>query len=257
MLGGTNILVLGSDARTGDSIDESASGPSRADTIMVVHSELGAVRKLSIPRDTEAEIPGHGSRKINAAYALGGPALTIETVEGFLGNGLEINHLVEVDFEDFPAFIDALGGITVNNKTRICSPPFDNFWKGLHFRKGELDLNGTRALGYARVRKNPCAPTEDDRDRAARQQEVMRAIGAQAKSPSTFFRLPWVSWQAPKALKTDMRGPALMGLFADVATGNSDETDVLDGTCCDLEGDIQVSPGTRAEAVDKLLNGGD
>jgi len=76
-----------------------------------------------------------------------------------------------------------------------------------------------------------------------------------AKSPGTFFRLPWVSWQAPKALKTDMKGPALMGLFADIATGNSDETDVLDGTCCDLEGDIQVSPGTRAEAVDKLLNG--
>ena len=176
-------------------------------------------------------------------------------MEGFLGNGLKINHLVEVDFKDFPAFIDALGGITVNNKTRICSPPFDNFWKGLHFRKGELDLNGTRALGYARVRKNPCAPAEDDRARAARQQEVLRAIGAQAKSPSTFFRLPWVSWQAPKALNTDMRGPSLMGLFLDVATGNSDETEVLDGTCCDLEGDIQVSPGTRAEAVDKLLNG--
>jgi LCP family protein required for cell wall assembly len=255
MLGGTNILVLGSDARTGDSIDESSSGPSRADTIMIVHSELGGVRKLSIPRDTEAEIPGHGSRKINAAYALGGPALTIETVENFLGNGLKINHLVEVDFEDFPAFIDSLGGITVNNKTRICSPPFDNFWKGIHFRRGELHLDGRRALGYARVRKNACAPAEDDRARAARQQEVMRAIGAQAKSPGTFFRLPWVSWQAPKALKTDMRGPALMGLFADIATGNSDETDVLDGTCCDLEGDIQVSPGTRAEAVDKLLNG--
>ena len=255
MLGGTNILVLGSDARTGDSIDESASGPSRSDTIMIIHAGLGSVRKLSIPRDTEAEIPGHGSRKINAAYALGGPALTIKTVENFLGNGLRINHLVEVDFKDFPAFIDALGGITVNNKTRICSPPFDNFWKGLHFRKGELELNGERALGYARVRKNPCAPAEDDRARAARQQEVMRAIGAQAKSPGTFFRLPWVSWQAPKALKSDMKGPSLMGLFADIATGNSDETDVLQGTCCDLEGDIQVSPGTRAEAVDKLLNG--
>ena len=157
MLGGTNILVLGSDARTGDSIDESASGPSRADTIMVVHAELGGVRKLSIPRDTEAEIPGHGSRKINAAYALGGPALTIQTVEGFLGNGLKINHLVEVDFKDFPAFIDALGGITVNNKTRICSPPFDNFWKGLHFRKGELDLtararSATRACARTRAR---------------------------------------------------------------------------------------------------------
>ena len=255
MLGGTNILVLGSDARTGDSIDESSSGPSRADTIMVIHAGLGGVRKLSIPRDTEAEIPGHGSRKINAAYALGGPALTVRTVENFLGNGLKINHLVEVDFKDFPAFIDALGGITVNNKSRICSPPFDNFWKGIHFRKGEIHLDGTRALGYARVRKNNCNLAEDDRARAARQQEVLRAIGAQAKSPSTFFRLPWVSWQAPKALKTDMKGPSLMGLFADMATGNSDETDVLEGTCCDLEGDIQVSPGTRADAVDKLLNG--
>jgi LCP family protein required for cell wall assembly len=255
MLGGSTILVLGSDARTGESIDESSSGPSRADTIMLVHASLGSVRKLSIPRDTEADIPGHGTQKINAAYALGGPALTIKTVEAFLGNGLEINHLVEVDFEDFPAFIDALGGITVNNKTRICSPPFDNFWKGLRFPKGEIELDGTRALGFARVRKNPCAPAEDDRDRAARQQEVLRAIGARAKSPGTFFRLPWVSWQAPKALKSDMKGPALMGLFADIATGNGDETDVLEGTCCDLEGDIQVSPGTRAEAVDRLLNG--
>ena len=255
MLGGTNILVLGSDARTGDSIDKSAAGPSRADTIMIVHAGLGGVRKLSIPRDTRADIPGHGSTKINAAYALGGPALTIKTVENFMGNGLKINHLVEVDFKDFPAFIDSLGGITVNNKTRICSPPFDNFWKGIHFRKGELHLDGERALGYARVRKNPCAPAEDDRARAARQQEVMRAMGAQAKSPGTFFRLPWVSWQAPKALKTDMKGPSLMGLFADIATGNSDDTEVLQGTCCDLQGDIQVSPGTRADAVQKLLHG--
>ena len=255
MLSGTNILVLGSDARTGDSIDESASGPSRADTIMLIHASLGGVRKLSIPRDTRADIPGHGSQKINAAYALGGPGLTVRTVENFLGNGLKINHLVEVDFKDFPAFIDALGGITVNNKTRICSPPFDNFWKGIHFRRGELHLDGKRALGYARVRKNPCAPAEDDRARAARQQEVLRAIGAQAKSPGTFFRLPWVSWQAPKALKSDMRGPGLMGLFADMATGSSSDTDVLQGSCCDLQGDILVSNGDRADAVNRLLHG--
>ena len=78
-----------------------------------------------------------------------------------------MNHVVEVDFKEFPDFIDSLGGVTVNNKTRVCSPPFDNFWKGLHFKKGEIDLNGARALGYARVRKNSCAPAEDDRDRAA------------------------------------------------------------------------------------------
>jgi LCP family protein required for cell wall assembly len=255
LLSGSTILVLGSDARTGESIDESQSGPSRADTIMLVHAALGSVRKLSIPRDIEAEIPGHGTNKINAAYALGGPALTIETIEGFLGNGLKINHLVEVNFENFPELIDSLGGITVNNRTRICSPPFDNFWKGITFRRGEIELNGKRALGYARVRKNPCAPAEDDRARAERQQEVLRALGAQAKSPGTFFRLPWVSWKAPRALRTDLRGPGLMALFADMATGNSDETAVLEAGCCINGSNLFVSDGAKRDAVEKLLNG--
>jgi LCP family protein required for cell wall assembly len=254
LLTGSTILVLGSDVRTGDSIDESQSGPGRSDTIMLVHAGLGSVRKLSIPRDVEVDIPGHGVNKINAAYAFGGPALTIETVESFLGNGLKINHLVEVDFEDFPGFVDALGGVTVKSKSRICSPPFDNFWKGLRFKKGENELDGTRALGFARVRKNDCAPAEDDRDRAARQQEVLRAIGDQATSPSTFFRLPWVSWHAPKTLRSDMKGPALMGLFADIATGNSDETEVLEATCCNGS-NLFVSDGAKEDAVRKLLEG--
>jgi LCP family protein required for cell wall assembly len=256
LLSGSTILVLGSDARTGESIDESQGGPSRADSIMLVHAALGSVRKLSIPRDIEVNIPGHGTNKINAAYALGGPALTIKTVEQFLGNGLEINHLVEVDFEDFPELIDSLGGITVNNKTRVCSPPFDNFWKGLRFRRGEIDLNGRRALGYARVRKNQCAPAEDDRARAARQQEVLRALGAQVKSLSTFFRLPWVSWKAPKALKTDLKGPGLLALFADMATGSSDETAVLEAGCCINGSNLFVSAGAKRDAVDELVNGG-
>jgi LCP family protein required for cell wall assembly len=255
LITGSTILVLGSDARTGESIDESQSGPSRADTIMLVHAALGSVRKLSIPRDIEAEIPGHGTNKINAAYALGGPALTIETVESFLGNGLQISHLVEVDFEDFPALIDALGGITVQNKTRICAPPFDNFWEGFRLRKGEQDLDGTRALGFARVRKNPCAPGEDDRARAARQQEVLRAIGDAATSPSAFVRLPLISWRAPQALKTDMKGPALMALFADMATGNSEDTAVLEAGCCVNGSNLFVSDGAKREAVDTLLNG--
>ena len=251
---GSNILVLGSDVRTGESIDESQSGPGRSDTIMLVHSAFGSVRKLSIPRDVEVDIPGHGVNKINAAYALGGPALTIETVEAFLGNGLKVNHLVEVDFENFPDFIDSLGGVTVNNKSRICSPPFDNFWKGLNFKEGEIELNGRRALGYARVRKNSCAPGEDDRARAARQQQVLSAIGSQVKSPSTFLRLPWVSWNAPRTLRTDMNGLELMMLFGDMATGTSDQTEVIEASCC-RGSNLFVSDGAKADAVHKLVEG--
>ena len=79
------------------------SGPSRADTIMLVHAGLGGVRKLSIPRDTEAEIPGHGSQQDQRRLRARRPRADDRTVENFLGNGLKINHLVEVDFKDFPA----------------------------------------------------------------------------------------------------------------------------------------------------------
>jgi len=257
LLSGSTILVLGSDARTGESIDESQQGPSRADTIMLVRAAFGGVRKLSIPRDSFAEIPGHGGQKINAAYALGGPALMIRTVEQFMGNGVQVNHLIEVDFKNFPKLIDALGGIDVQVEQRICSPPFDNFWKGLRFKKGEQHLDGERALGFARIRKNNCAPNETDIERAQRQQQVLTALKDSVVSPSTFFRLPLVSWRAPRALKTDMNGPQLLALFADFATGSGDQTMVLEPSClsCGPAGSLVVSAGAKAEAADNLLNG--
>jgi len=252
---GSTVLVLGSDERKGDSIDESLSGPGRADSIMLVHASFGRVSKLSIPRDSEANIPGHGTTKINAAYAIGGPALMIETVEAFLGNGLEINHLIEVDFEDFPKFIDAVGGITVNNKTRICAPPFDNFWRGFNLRRGERELNGRRALGFARVRSNPCAPGENDLARAERQQEVLSGIRSELLSPSTFIRLPWVSWRAPQTIRSDLRGPGLLALALDLATGGSGETRVLRPSClgCGVDSSLQVPEDEKATAVRELL----
>jgi LCP family protein required for cell wall assembly len=256
LLTGSTVLVLGSDARLGESIDESQTGPARADSVMLVRVGFGTVRKLSIPRDVYAEIPGHGAQKINAAYAIGGAALMIETVERFLGNGLEVNHLIEVDFEDFPELIDALGGIEVTAETKICSPPFDNFWKGLTFPKGENHLDGDRALGFARIRKNDCAPNETDLERAERQQEVLNGIRRRLLSPATFLRLPLVSWRAPKTLKTDMSGPSLLALFGDLATGGSGKTEVLDPSClsCGPGNSMLISEGARRDGVQKLLD---
>ena len=75
-------------------------------------------------------------------------------------------------------------------------------------------------------------------------------------NPSTFFRLPWVSWKAPKALKADLKGPGLLALFADMATGSSDETAVLEAGCCINGSNLFVSAGAKRDAVDKLVNGG-
>jgi LCP family protein required for cell wall assembly len=251
---GATTLVLGSDSRKGDSLDPSQA-VGRADTIMLIHSSFGSTRKLSIPRDAAADIPGHGTQKINAAYAIGGPSLTIETVEAFLGNGLKIHHIVEVDFEHFPEFIDALGGITVNNKTKICAPEFDNFYRGFNLPKGEQELDGRQALGFARVRNNRCAPNENDLDRAQRQQEVLGGIKGKAFSAGTFVRLPWVSWKAPKALRTDLKAPGLAGLGLDVGTGGVGETDVLKPSClsCGPASSLLVSDAEKTASVDRLL----
>jgi LCP family protein required for cell wall assembly len=257
LLTGSTILVLGSDARGGASIDQSQGGPSRADSIMLVHTAFGSIRTLTIPRDSYAQIPGHGAQKINAAYAIGGPALMIETVERFMGGGLRVNHVVELDFQHFPRLIDALGGVTVHNKTRICAPPFDNFYRGFRLRKGDQHLNGTRALGFARVRKNPCAPGENDIDRGRRQQEVFDAIRRRAFSPTTFVRLPLVSWRAPRAIRSDMRGPGLLAIFADLVSGGSTDPAVLEPSClgCGPGNSLLISDGAKRDALRKLEKG--
>jgi LCP family protein required for cell wall assembly len=249
MLTGSTILVLGSDERPEGSLEPGAAGaPARADSILLLHVGFGSVRRLSILRDSETEIPGHGIGKINSAYAYGGAPLMIETVELFLGNGLEINHIVEVNFDDFPDFIDALGGIDIKLSNCVRSNSFGG--RRVRLGKGEHHLNGKRALQFARVRKNECAPNEDDRQRAGRQQQVMSAIRSQILSPSTFFRLPLVSWQAPRTLRTDLRGPGLLALFTDVMTGGAGKTRIL--TPYQLS-PLLVSEEEKSDAVRDLI----
>src|SRR6185437_12458715 len=88
-----NILVLGSDRRPKGSKEPGAntSGPSRSDSILLLRIGGGHDARLSIPRDTVIDIPGHGEQKINAAYAFGGAALSITTIKSYLD--VPINHL--------------------------------------------------------------------------------------------------------------------------------------------------------------------
>jgi LCP family protein required for cell wall assembly len=259
VLTGSNVLVLGSDERPKNSKEPGAqSGAARSDSIIVMHVGFGSVRKLSILRDTRADIPGNTAQKINAAYALGGAPLTIKTVQGFLGNGLEINHIVLVSFSNFPNLIDALGGVDVKLKKCIHSNSFSG--QTVNLRRGEHHLSGQQALNFARVRKNSCAPSEDDRARAARQQQVIAAMRDQIASPlnwpGTFIRGPFIAWEAPQAVRSDMHGPGLAALFIDLLTGGSGKTKVLLPNAAhpfNTDGSIDVSEGDRARAVDYLL----
>jgi LCP family protein required for cell wall assembly len=254
LLSGSTILVLGSDARPPGTKEPHAntSGPSRSDSILLLHVGFGQVRKLSILRDSQAAIPGHGVQKINAAYALGGAGLSIRTIEQFLDHGLKINHVIEINFQNFPKLIDALGGIDIHVDRCIHSNRFGG--RVFILSKGDHHLDGRQALAFSRIRENRCAPHEDDRARAKRQQEVLSAIRSSLLTPGAFLRLPWISWAAPRTVRSDMHGPGLATLFVDLLTGGGGKTEVLMPS--GLSGtQLIVSDAEKRRAVQMLLSG--
>jgi LCP family protein required for cell wall assembly len=263
MLTGTdNVLVVGTDQRPTGSKEPGANTSdkgSRSDTLMLWRVGGGTSHRLSIPRDTVTNIPGYGQSKINAAYAYGGPALTIKTVEAL--TGIKINHLVIVNLAAFPQFIDAIGGIDVTTG-RVCSVISGGVKNGgwtLNLRPGTHHLNGTQALVLARTRENRCNPAENDITREKRQQEILNSIKSKLTSPATFFHLPWASWYAPRTIRTDMGGFTLLSLFAAAEIGGSAPVDVLKPTGAttlpDGESGLSVTPGAVHRAVNKLMNG--
>ena len=159
--GPLNIVVAGLDERTGLTPRQQAllhvgqsQGETNTDTLMLVHvpADHRYVRVVSLPRDSWVNIPGHGMNKINAALALGGPQMMVQTVEQ--ATGLTINDYVEVNFLGFVKVIDALGGVN------ICLPyAVDDPYSGLDLSAGMHRVNGITALEFARDRHS--FPTSD------------------------------------------------------------------------------------------------
>jgi LCP family protein required for cell wall assembly len=163
---------------------------------------------LSIPRDLRVPIPGQGDQKINAAFADGGPRLMVRTVDAL--TGLRVNHVVLVNFTGFRDLVDALGGVTIDNPTKlVSSQPFDGFF--WHFRRGRIHLDGRHALAYARIRHTTNA-ADTDVSRTERQQRVLAALAHELVSPGNVFHLPKIGRALAKPLATDLSANELLGL---------------------------------------------
>jgi polyisoprenyl-teichoic acid--peptidoglycan teichoic acid transferase len=168
------VMIAGSDRRYGD---KKLGLKPRSDTIMLVRidPEKG-VSLLSFPRDLRVNVPRHGTDKINVAYTLGGPKLTIKTVKQL--TGLEINHYVDVNFRGFQQGVDALGCVYVDVDRRY----FNNNsglgvgqqYAAINVRPGYQKMCGMRSLEYVRYRH-----TDTDIVRNARQQDYLRQIRQQ------------------------------------------------------------------------------
>lgn len=179
---GKTFLLVGSDSREGLSKAQEKKlgtgdvGGQRTDTILLVYvPPTGKPALISLPRDSYLPIPGHGSNKINAAYAFGGPKLLEQTVEQ--STGLRVDGYVEIGFAGFVNVIDAIDGI------RMCLPnAISDRDSHLNVKKGCQTLNGPNALGYVRMRK---ADPRGDLGRVERQRQMVAAVVEKAASPAT------------------------------------------------------------------------
>ena len=158
------VLLLGSDAREADVT-------SRSDTMILVRidANVGKATLVSIPRDTKVEIEGHGTQKINAAYAFGGPAGAVEAVESLAG--VDISHYAEIHFDELETAVDQLGGIWVNIPVSNNQTGSSN--TGVELNAGMQRLNGEQALAFARERYGY---TEGDFQRAENQRILVQAL---------------------------------------------------------------------------------
>ncbi|WP_051741029.1 LCP family protein, partial [Kitasatospora sp. MBT66] len=184
--GSTTFLVVGTDER--DGIPEKtlktvlhAGGESChcTDTMMIVQLSGDGSRAgvISIPRDSYVDIPAHrdpatrrtvpaAKGKINAAFGMGGPQLTVATVEQ--NTGLRIDHYLQVDFAGFVSAVDAVGGV------RVCTAkPLKDEYSGLDLPAGTSTLDGAGALKYVRARH---VDGSSDLGRMRRQQKLVAQL---------------------------------------------------------------------------------
>ena len=195
--------MLGSDSR-------GAGSTARADSIVLMRTDPGKHldQHAVDPARPLRHIPGHGRTKINAAYAYGGAPLLIRTINSL--TGLQVNHIVLVNFAGFKELIDSLGGVTLYNKRKIVSSqPFDGHnWV---FPKGTITLDGRRALAYSRIR-HTTNPQDTDITRTERQQLVMQSLSHQLVSFSSLLHLPSIGSSLAKPLTTDLSANELLGI---------------------------------------------
>jgi polyisoprenyl-teichoic acid--peptidoglycan teichoic acid transferase len=197
------IMLIGSDKRAASAIG--GSGGARSDTIMLVRLDPSerATALLSLPRDLKVRIPGYGTDKINAAYSYGGPKLTLRTVTKV--TGIDVNHVVNVDFKGFREAVNALACpyIDIDRRYFNDNSGYEPDYATIDIKPGYQKLCGQDALDYVRYRHE-----DTDIVRAARQQEFLRQLKQQIGLTKLFERRDDLLDIFGKYTESDIRGRA-------------------------------------------------
>jgi len=183
-----NLLIMGVDLPEPGEEDADSLFSGRSDTMLLVrvNPDDSSVDMLSIPRDTQVDIPGEGIAKINHANLAGGPELVAETVQANLGP-VPVDRYVRVSTGALRELVDLLGGVEVNVPQRMV---YQDVTQGLNIdlEPGWQTLNGDQAEQFARFRGDG----NGDIGRVQRQQMLMKALRERLTHPTVIPRLPQV-----------------------------------------------------------------
>jgi len=195
---GTTLLLFGVDSKAGE--------PGRSDTILLMrfNPKTHTINQLSIPRDTRVQLPDGSYDKINAAMFWGGPSLAVQAVKQFLG--VDVNHVMVVDFKGFPRLVDAVGGVDMNVPKTI-STVTGGRGRIAVYKQGMYHFDGKSAMTYVRIRY-----ADDDFHRAARQQQFVQALQKKIAQPSNITKLPEIGTKFMSGVATDLTTNQLLEL---------------------------------------------
>ena len=176
-----SLLLIGVD----DSETRKFGTGTRSDALMVVtfNKDANSVKLLSIPRDSYVKIPGKKNKtRINAAHAIGGTDLAIETVQEVLD--IPIDYYVKMNFNAFIDVVDALDGVEVEVPYLITEQDSKDLADAITLQPGLQTLNGEETLALARTRHQ-----DSDIYRGLRQQEILKAIINKGTSINSLTKL--------------------------------------------------------------------
>jgi len=242
---GTNWLIAGSDSRNGisrtqqDALHLGTQGADASDSLMLLHTGSGKPVLISIPRDSYVPIPGHGNNKINAALAIGGPTLLVQTVEAV--TGLRIDHYMGIGFSGLADVVNTVGGVRMCVKTAVpADPTGDSGFKGL--AAGCQNLSGTQAIAFVRDRHSFAT---SDLQRIQDQRAFLSALLSKATSPGVYLNpftaLPFGS-TAASSISVD-KGASLYDLLQAAMALRGPET----GTVPIANANLPTSAGDAVE----------
>jgi len=195
------ILALGSDARPGEDIEH-----QRSDSIHIIGINLQRHRAtiLGIPRDSWVNVPGFGMQKITSAMSLGGPDLTVKTIESL--TGIRVDFWLLTSFQGIVSMVNGIGGLSV----QVTQPMHDSY-SGSNFDPGVHHFDGSQALSFARDRH-----TFADGDLTRSQNQGVLLVSALSKlhtafseDPAALFRWIALGW---RNFRTDLGVRTLLDL---------------------------------------------